>query len=89
MERQTSEQVDLYRRRASPGDPLPIKYGPIEINEDAPLDKEIQLATSELSNSRAAGASGMRAKHVKDWLWGVRWEEDAKGQAPPSDGDNW
>jgi hypothetical protein len=78
MERQTSEQVNLYMRRASPCNPLPINYGPIEINNDAPSDEEIRLATSKLSNGRVAGASGMCAKHVKDWLWGVRWEEDAK-----------
>jgi hypothetical protein len=89
MKRQTSEQVDLYTRRASPGNPLPINYGPIKINNDAPSDKEIWLATSELSNGRAAGASRMRAKHVKDWLRGIRWEEDAKDQGAPGDGDNW
>ncbi len=90
MECQTSERVNLYTRRALPGDPLPINYGPIEINNDASSDKVIQLATSKLSNGRAAaGASGMRTKHVKDWLLGVRREEDAKGQGAPGDGDNW
>jgi hypothetical protein len=89
MEHQTLERVDLYMRRALPGDPLPINYGPIEIKDDAPLEEEIQLATSKLLNGRAAGASGMRGKHVKDWLWGVRREEDAKGQGAPGNGDNW
>jgi hypothetical protein len=50
MERQTLERVDLYMRRALPGNPLPINYGPIEINSNAPSDKEIRLATSKLSN---------------------------------------
>jgi hypothetical protein len=68
MEGQTLESVDFYTRRVSPGDSLPINYGPIEINHDAPLEEEIWLAASKLSNSQAAGASGMRAKHVKDWL---------------------
>ena len=89
MERQTSEQVDFYTRQASPGDPLPINYGPIEINNDAPLDLEIGLATSELSKGQGTGASKMRAEHVKDWLWGVHCEEDAEGQGAPGDGDNW
>ncbi len=44
------ERVDLYMRRALPGNPLPINYGPIEINSNAPSDKEIRLATSKLSN---------------------------------------
>jgi hypothetical protein len=66
IEHQTSEQVDLYMRRASPGNPLHINYGPIKINNNAPSDEEIRLATSELSNGQATGASGMRARHVKD-----------------------
>jgi hypothetical protein len=89
MEHQTSEQVNLYTRRVSPGNPLPINYGPVKINHNAPSDKEIRLATGELSNDQAAGASGMRAKHVKDWLRGIHREEDAKGQGAPSNGDNW
>jgi hypothetical protein len=89
MECQTSERIHLYARRASPGNPLPINYGPIKINGDAPLDKEIRLTTSKLSNGRAAGASGMRAEHVKDWLRGVQQEEDPEGQGAPSNGDNW
>jgi hypothetical protein len=31
----------------------------------------------------------MHAEHVKDWLWGVRWEKDAKGQGAHGNGDNW
>jgi hypothetical protein len=89
MEHQTLEWVDLYTRRVLPGNPISINYGPIKINNDAPSDEEIRLATSKLSNGRAAGASGMRAKHVKDWLWGVCQEEDAKGQGAPGGGDNW
>jgi hypothetical protein len=90
MEHQTSEHVDLYARRAaSPGKPLPIKYGPLKINNGAPLNKEIRLATSELSNGPAAGASGMCAEHVKDWLQGVQRKEDLDGQGAPGDGDNW
>ncbi len=89
MEHQTSEQVNLYMRSASPGNPLPINYGPIEINDNAPSDEEIWLATSKLLNGRAAGASKMHAEHIKDWPRRIRWEEDVKGQGAPSDGDNW
>jgi hypothetical protein len=79
----------LYTSRASPGNALSINYGPIEINDDAPSDEEIQLETSKLSNGQAAGASKMCAKHIKDWLRGIRWEEDVEGQGDPSNGDNW
>ena len=72
MERQTSERVNLYARRLPQGDPLPIDVDRIEINNNAPLDVEIRTVVSELSNGHAAGASGMRAKHVKEWLRGIR-----------------
>jgi hypothetical protein len=90
MERQTSERVDLYARGGSPGYPLPINIERIEINDDVPLDGEIWLAAGELSNGQAAGTSGMRAEHIKEWLRGIKREEDPAGQGGvPSDGDNW
>ena len=65
MERQTSERVDLYLRRQSPGAPLPILIEPVEICDNPPSDGEIRDAVAQLSNGRAAGASGMRAEDVK------------------------
>ncbi len=76
MERQTSERVDLYARRLSPGDPLPINVKRTKINDDVPSDGEIRTAVSKLSNGCAAGASGMRAEHAKEWLRGIRQEDD-------------
>jgi hypothetical protein len=90
MERQTLERVDLYARWLSPGDPLPINVKRTEINEDVPSDGEIRTAVSELSNGRAAGASGMRAKHAKEWLRGIRQEDDPKRLGGgPGNGDHW
>ncbi len=73
LERQTSERVDLYARRDLPGDPLPINLTPVKINDDALSDSELRQVVSKLTNGRAAGASGMRAKHVKEWLRNMRW----------------
>jgi hypothetical protein len=90
MERQTSERVDLYVRRLSPGDPLPINVERIKINDDVPSDGEIRTAVSELSNGHAAGASGMRAKHAKEWLRGIRQEDDPEWLGGgPGNGDHW
>jgi hypothetical protein len=50
MERQTSERVNLYARRGSPGYPLPINVERIEINDNVPSDGEIWLAAGKLSN---------------------------------------
>ncbi len=90
MERQTSERVNLYARRLPQGDPLQINIDRIKINDNAPLDVEIRTAVSELSNGRTAGPSGMRAEHIKEWLRGIRWEEDPqRAGGGPSDGDHW
>jgi hypothetical protein len=89
MERQTLEWVDLYARRESPGDPLPINVTPVEISNDPPTDGELRQVAGELTNGRAAGASGMRTEHVKEWLNGMQWEEDLEGHGVNGAGDNW
>jgi hypothetical protein len=90
MEHQTSERVNLYARRLSPGDPLPINVERIEINNDVLLDREIGTAVSKLSNGRMAGASGMRAEHTKEWLQGICQEDDPKQLGGgPGNGDHW
>jgi hypothetical protein len=88
MERQTLERVDLYAQRESPGDPLPINVTPVVINDDVPMDGELWQVAGELTNGRAAGASG-HAKHVKEWLHGMQQEEDPEGHGVDGAGDNW
>jgi hypothetical protein len=90
MERQTSERVDLYARRQSPGDPLPLHLTPVEIDDDVPTDSELRTVVGGLTNGRAGGALGMRAEHVKAWLRGALEEEDPKSQGNfVGHGDNW
>ncbi len=89
MERQTSERVDLYARRDSPGNPLRINVAPTEINDNVPSDGELRGVVGKLNNGQAAGASGMHAKHVKKWLHDVRREEDPEGQGAENAGDGW
>ncbi len=68
-----------------PDDPQPINVERIEINADVPSDGELQL-----SNDCAAGASRMRAEHVKEWFQGIRREEDPERLGGgPGDGDHW
>ncbi len=71
LERQTLERVDLYARRASPGDPLKINVTQVKIKNDVPSDGKLRKVVSKLTNGRAAGATGMGAKHVREWLHGM------------------
>ena len=89
MKRQMMERVDLYAWRESPGDPLPINVTPVVISNDVPKDGKLQQVASKLTNGRAAGASGMCAKHFKEWLNGVRREEDPEGHGVDGAGDSW
>jgi hypothetical protein len=89
MEHQTLERVDLYARRESPGNPLPINVTLVVINDDVPTDGELRHVAGKLTNGQAAGASSMRAEHVKEWLHGVRREEDPEGHGINGAGDNW
>jgi hypothetical protein len=73
---QTAEQVALYARRDSPGDPLPVNIDPVPIDDGTPTDTEVRAAAQELTNRWAPGASGMCVEDVKHWLHGMRLEED-------------
>jgi hypothetical protein len=85
MERQTSERVDLYARRQSPGNrPLPVLVVPVEIDNNPPEDGEIRSAVTGLSNGK-----GMRVKDIKGWLLGIQDKENPKTPENLSGGDNW
>ncbi len=78
MECQTEERIALYTRRTPPGEPLPININPAPNPDGVPTDLEVQEAVGELTNGRSGGASKMRAEHMKEWLQGIRREEDPK-----------
>ncbi len=89
MEHQMLERVDLYARRESTGDPLPINVTLVVISDNVPTDGKLWQVAGKLTNGRVAGASGMRANHVKEWLNGVQWEEDPEGHGINGGGHNW
>ncbi len=89
MECQTLERVDLYAPRESPGNPLPINVTPAVISNNVPTDGKLRQEAGKLTNGQAAGASGMRAEHVKEWLNGMQQEEDPEGHGVNGAGDNW
>jgi hypothetical protein len=89
IECQILERVDLYARRESPGNPLPINVTPVVINDNVSTDNELWHVAGKLTNGQAAGASSMRTEHVKEWLHGVRREEDPEGHGVDGTGNNW
>jgi hypothetical protein len=90
IEKQTAEHVDLYQQHESPGPPVAVNIATMDVRDDAPTNGEIRAAVSELTNGRSVGASHMRAEHLKEWLRGMKLEEDPK-TAPNNvgTGDRW
>jgi hypothetical protein len=89
LECQTLEQVNLYARRESLGNPLPINVPQVVINDDVPADGKLRQVVGKLTNGQAAGASSMQAKHVREWLHGMQREEDPEGHGIGGAGDDW
>jgi hypothetical protein len=80
MAKQTQERVDLYAAHTPTGMPLPIRVDPAPVNDAAPMDRELRMVVGQLQNGRAAGAAGMKAEHLKEWLTDVKREEREDGR---------
>ncbi len=80
MARLTAERVELYTAVPPPGWALPINANPTVIPDGPPMDSEIREAVVKLQNGHAAGATGMKAKHLKGWLRDVKREEAVDGE---------
>ena len=66
MDWQTAERINLYRRCDSPHLLIHVGENLFDVRDDTPNDGEIRTAVSEFSNRRSAGASRMRAEHLKE-----------------------
>jgi hypothetical protein len=78
MTRLTEELTALYSRVPTPGGRFPIVVNPFLVRDKLPTDSKIRDGVQRLRNKRAAGAGGMCAEHLKEWLLGVV-EEEGKG----------
>jgi hypothetical protein len=72
MERQTAERVDLYQQRNSLYPLIAFSIVPVEVQDEVPTDGEILATVAELTSGHSAGASPMRAEHLREWLRGIK-----------------
>jgi len=92
MVKQTAERVDLYAKAPPLGPPLPNNFPFFAISDDLPSDSEVRKVVRGLKNGRAAGATGMKAEHLKGWLDAIQREEKAAEEDPGREstlGDKW
>ncbi len=68
MVKQMAEHMELYARSPPTGVALPYNFPHFKISDDMPTDSEMRTVVRGLKNGQAAGATGMKAKHIKGWL---------------------
>jgi hypothetical protein len=78
MATQKAKRVELYTM----GTPLPFHFPHFAIPDGVPTDDKIQAVVLGLKNRQAAGATGMRAEHVKTWLSYI-WHKEKVGRESP------
>jgi hypothetical protein len=62
----------------------------VDVWDDAPTNGEIWAAVTKLTNGRSVGASRIRVEHLKEWLRGMKSEEDPETvQNNVGMGDRW
>jgi hypothetical protein len=75
MVKQMAKHVELYTSAPPMGTSLPFNLPYFKIPDGVPTNEEIRAVVLGLKNGRAAGATGMRAEHVKTWLSDI-WHKE-------------
>jgi hypothetical protein len=68
------------------GAALPYNFSHCEISDDMPTDSEMRTVVRGLKNRQAAGATAMRAEHIKGWLDKIQRNEKAARETPGREG---
>jgi hypothetical protein len=69
-----AERVELYAAVPPLGWLLPINITPIPVPDKPLMDPEIQEVVAKLRNGCAAGATEIKAEHLKEWVCSIRCE---------------
>ena len=65
----TAERVELYRHVPPLGQPIPVGVQPFLVDDSILEDEEIAWAVRRLRLNRSGDQSGMRAEHLRQWLY--------------------
>jgi hypothetical protein len=87
LAKQTEERIQLYTAVPPPGWAMRFNVDPSDVPDVAPTDSELRAVVGNLRNCRAAGATGMKAKHLKEWLADMKRQEAEDGVE--GIGDRW
>ncbi len=87
MVKQIAKCVELYARALPMGEALLFNFQHFNISVNMPTDSELCKVVGGLWNGQAAGANGMKAKHIKVWLSKIQREEKAARENPGREAD--
>jgi hypothetical protein len=87
MAKQAAERVELYAWAPPMGTPLPFNFPHFKIPDGVPTNNKIRAVVLGLKNGQAAGATGMRAEHVKTWLRDIWCREKVAQENPGKTAD--
>ncbi len=62
--------------------PLLFNFPYFEVPDGLPTDDEVRKVVRRLQNGRAAGATGMKAEHLKGWLDAIQHKEKVAMENP-------
>jgi hypothetical protein len=79
LSKQTEERIQLYTAVPPPGWAMRFNVDPSNVPDAAPTDSELRALVGSLRNGCVAGATGMRAEHLKEWLGDIKREETEDG----------
>jgi hypothetical protein len=68
------------------GAALPYNFPHFKISNDMPTDAGMRTVVRGLKNGHSAGATKMRAKHIKGWLDKIQRKETAARETPGREG---
>ncbi len=75
MAKQMAKQVELYAKVAPMGAPLLFNFPYFKVPDGLPTNDKVRKVVRGLQNGQAAGATGMKAKHLKGWLYAIQHKE--------------
>ncbi len=79
LAKQTEERIQLYTAAPPPGWAMRFIVDPSDVPDAAPMDSELRAVVGNLRNGRAAGVTGMKAEHLKEWLADMKHKEAEDG----------
>jgi hypothetical protein len=80
--KQTAKPVELYAKVPPMGAPLLFNFPYFKVPDGLPNDDKVCKVVRGLQNGQAAGATRMKAEHLKGWLDAIQHKEKVARENP-------